>query len=603
MQRRAVSAVSCEATLRVVRIGRPRANANVSNPSQEGVTTSDAAWVAAADRKLRVLGSVSTSRAGTSHAAHDAEEAQRWAEWEAAVEAELRAHRALVAAASSSGSGSGSGDSIGSDSESASTSVRIGDPKLLHPLQVRSFDPLPAASLDWFPPDRYHVSAGVSDSDEAPAALMVHHHVLLPEQVPDSVCCVSRFGSGGFANVPVGAMTERGIPVFTTPSANANAVKEAVVCALMLASRGVLEGAAHARRVISEEGAKRRGHDAVDARLRSDRHLFLGTEVAGKTLGVIGLGNVGSLVARAALDLDMSVIGYDPWLTPDTMLRLPGGQMTRADSLEQLLRGSDYISVHVHYFNVATHHLLNSSNLGLCRPNVHLINFSPARVIDGEAVRDLWDSGRLHGKYVSDFADPHLQGHPRHLVLPHLGALTQEAATTSATSASSAVSDFLSTGAIRQSVNFPAARLERMEESSATGRLCIVVQSNHEPGILGRVNTFLESAGITIETQISATKGEIAYLILDVANVADASTLQAELCLRVRRVVSSRYIDYSSGGAGKRSTYAASRTIWRHEEVPDFEVADWQTATSEGSGCEDNSCTKTGWVETWPDSE
>lgn len=167
------------------------------------------------------------------------------------------------------------------------------------------------------------------------------------------------------------------------------------------------------------------------------------------------------MVVKAALALGMNVVGFDPVLSLDAAWKLPGDRMERANNLEDLLRVSDYITVHVPYIKGATHHLINSTNLTLCKPGVHLLNFARGEIIDGEAVNDMYKRGSLTGKYVSDFADPYLQGNPRHLVLPHLGASTEEAEDNSAAMAADTIKEFLETGSIRNSVNFPQTVLDR----------------------------------------------------------------------------------------------------------------------------------------------
>lgn len=193
----------------------------------------------------------------------------------------------------------------------------------------------------------------------------------------------------------------------------------------------------------------------VSARIEKDKSLFGGVEITGKTLGVIGLGQIGGRVVNAALDLGMSVVGYDPVLSLDAAWMLPGDRMSRAKDLDELLKASDYISVHVPYIKGenGTHHMLNAENMKLCKRNVHLLNFARGEIIDGEAVKKLFDSGAMTGKYVSDFSDPFLMGHPRHVVLPHLGASTEEAEENSAAMAADTIKNFLLTGGLLRCCN------------------------------------------------------------------------------------------------------------------------------------------------------
>ena len=189
----------------------------------------------------------------------------------------------------------------------------------------------------------------------------------------------------------------------------------------------------------------------VSVRIEKDKKMFGGCEIQGKTLGVVGLGQIGGRVVQAALDLGMNVVGFDPVLSLDAAWTLPGDRMTRAKDLNELLKASDYISVHVPYIkgDNGTHHLINSENLKICKPNVNLLNFARGEIIDGAAVKKMYDQGTLTGKYISDFSDPDLMNHPRHLVLPHLGASTEEAEENSAAMAADTIKDFLLTGTDR----------------------------------------------------------------------------------------------------------------------------------------------------------
>jgi len=333
-------------------------------------------------------------------------------------------------------------------------------------------------------------------------------------------------------------MTERGIPVFNTPGANANAVKELVICGLLLASRGIIEGNNHVNTVINTEEAG--DYERVSKRIEADKSMFGGKEIEGKTLGVIGLGAIGSRVVSAALALGMNVIGYDPVLSLDAALQLPGDRMRRVTDLDDIFAEADYITVHVPYIKGVTHHLINSEALSKCKSNVHLLNFARGEIIDGAAVRSGYDTGLLTGKYISDFSDPDLMGHPRHLVLPHLGASTDEAEENSAAMAAQTMMDFLETGTIRNSVNFPTTILAPQKNSSGA-RLCIV--NRNEPGALGEITTFLGSRGLNISQQINTSRGDIAYTVIDFTNQPeDAEAIQAELAKNCSFIISLRFL-------------------------------------------------------------
>lgn len=401
---------------------------------------------------------------------------------------------------------------------------------------VKTFNAISPIGLNKFPKGKYIAAGEVSQLPASPMAIMLRSHQLKVEEVAPTVRCIVRCGAG-VNNIPVPKMTELGIPVFNTPGANANAVKELVVCSLLLASRGILEGNAHVNNVINKE--ENMDYDKIAKRIEKDKAKFVGTEIEGKTLGVVGLGAIGGRVVNAALALGMKVVGFDPVLSLDAAWKLPGDRMTRAESLEDLLRASDYITVHVPYIKNATHHLLNSTNLKICKPGVHLLNFARGEIIDGEAVRDMYNSGALTGKYISDFADPYLQGHAKHLVLPHLGASTEEAEDNSAAMAADTVMDFLETGTIRNSVNFPQTVLDK-KPGHIGGRLCIV--NKNEAGVLGQITTFFGAKKLNIEQQINTSRGEIAYTVLDFGKVEDPAGLQAELAQKCSGIISSRFI-------------------------------------------------------------
>lgn len=401
---------------------------------------------------------------------------------------------------------------------------------------IKTFNAISPIGLQRFPKGKYVVAGEISQLPQSPMAIMLRSHQLKVEEVPSTVRCIVRCGAG-VNNIPVAKMTELGIPVFNTPGANANAVKELVVCGLLLASRGILEGNAHVNNVINVE--EKMDYEKIAKRIEKDKAKFVGTEIEGKTLGVIGLGAIGGRVVNAALALGMKVVGFDPVLSLDAAWKLPGDRMTRADNLDELLKVSDYITVHVPYIKGATHNMLNATNLQLCKPGVHLLNFARGEIIDGEAVRDMYNSGKLTGKYVSDFACPFLSGHPKHLVLPHLGASTEEAEDNSAAMAADTVKDFLETGSIRNSVNFPQTVLEK-KPGHIGGRLCIV--NKNETGVLGQITTYFGSKKVNIEQQINTSRGDIAYTVLDFGKVEDPAGLQEGLAKACSGIISSRFI-------------------------------------------------------------
>jgi len=326
-----------------------------------------------------------------------------------------------------------------------------------------------------------------------------------------------------------------GIPVFNTPGANADAVKELVVCALLLASRGIVEGITHVRDVINveEEGDAER----IATRIEKDKKMFGGCEVAGKTLGVIGLGQIGGRVVDAALGLNMNVVGYDPQLSLDAALKLPGDRMIRAETLEELIKQCDYISIHVPYIPGVTHHLIDRDILAIAKPTLNILNFARGEIVDGAALAEMYESGAMTGKYISDFNDEHLGANPRHIVLPHLGASTAEAEENAAAMAAETIMLFLQTGSIRHSVNFPTTMIGSHDEY----RLCLV--HKNVPGALGSITTFLGSKDINITRQVNNSRGDIAYTVIDMdGEPADPDKLQDELASCFEGMLSSRFI-------------------------------------------------------------
>ena len=402
---------------------------------------------------------------------------------------------------------------------------------------IKTYNAISPVGLNKYPKGKYVVSGNDADLPDPAMGVMLRSQKLKVEDINPEVRAIVRCGAGT-NNIPVAEMTERGIPVFNTPGANANAVKELVVCGLLLASRGIIEGNYHVNNVINveEDG----DYDKISKRIEADKAMFGGCEIEGKTIGVIGLGAIGSKVVTAALGLGMKVIGYDPVLSLEAALQLPGDRMKRVTDLDDLFAESDYISVHVPYIKGVTHHLINHDALQKCKPGVHLLNFARGEIIDGAAVRTGYDSGALTGKYISDFADADLMGHPRHIVLPHLGASTEEAEENSAAMAASTMMDFLETGTIRNSVNFPTTILTPQKNASGA-RLCIV--NRNEPGALGEITTFLGSKGLNISQQINTSRGDIAYTVIDFTNQPDdAEALQLELAKECHYIISLRFL-------------------------------------------------------------
>lgn len=402
---------------------------------------------------------------------------------------------------------------------------------------VKTFNAIAPTGLEKFPQGKYKVAGEESDLPGPPMAIMLRSHKLQVNEVKPTVRAIVRCGAGT-NNIPVKEMGERGIPVFNTPGANANAVKELVVCGLLLASRGILEGANHVKNVINVE--EKGEHEKIATRIEKDKAKFGGSEIQGKTIGVIGLGAIGSRVVNAALGLGMNVVGYDPVLSVDAALALPGDRMVRVTDLNDLFKVSDYISIHVPYIKGVTHHLIDAKALQICKPNVCILNFARGEIVDGAALKAGYDSKMLTGKYISDFTDEALRDDPHLIVLPHLGASTEEAEDNSAAMAAETLMDFLETGTIRNSVNFPTTILAPHVNSSGA-RLTIV--NKNIPGALGEITSFLGSKGVNILQQINTSRDPVAYTVIDLAEIPeDPSGLQEEMAKVCPDVVSSRFI-------------------------------------------------------------
>lgn len=416
---------------------------------------------------------------------------------------------------------------------------------------IQTFNAISEVGLKKYEQGKYKVSGDKAALDDNPMAIMLRSHKLQVEEVSSTVRCIARCGAGT-NNIPVTTMTELGIPVFNTPGANANAVKELVVCSLLLASRGIMEGHIHVNDKINVEEEKDYGK--VSKRIEADKAMFVGQEIAGKTLGVVGLGQIGARVVEAALALGMNVVGYDPALSVDAALMLPGDRLTRYEKLEDLLKVSDYISLHTPYIPGVTHHLLNEQTLALCKPGVHLLNFARGEIVDGHALNQMYQSNKMTGKYLSDFSDPDLMGHPRHLVLPHLGASTGEAEENSAAMAAETIKAYLETGSIRHSVNFPSVSLP-YARGGIEARLCIV--NKNTPGVLGEITSFLGAQQINITQQLNASRGDIAYTVIDMGSLpADPNQLQTDLASTCEGIISSRFLsDPFNTDLGKPGTY------------------------------------------------
>lgn len=362
--------------------------------------------------------------------------------------------------------------------------------------------------LERLPRDRYEVASGMSDPD----AILVRSADMHGMEIPASVLAVARAGAGT-NNVPVAALSRRGVPVFNAPGANANAVKELVIAGLLLGARNVCQAWDFARRL--------QGTDAeIDAATERGKKDFVGIELPGRTLGVIGLGAIGVEVANAAERLGMRVLGYDPQITVQRAWQL-SSTVEQALSLDDLFARCQFVSVHVPLGD-GTRGLVSEPRIRLMPAGGVVLNFSRAPIVDERAVLAALDSGQLRA-YVCDFPSNALKDHRRVVTLPHLGASTAEAEENCAMMVADQLREFLEHGNVRNSVNFPEAVLPRMP-----GAARLAVANANVPNMVGQISTLLAAAGLNIAELLNKSRGEYAYTLIDAEGRVD-DTLLARL--------------------------------------------------------------------------
>lgn len=352
--------------------------------------------------------------------------------------------------------------------------------------------------LERLPRDAYEIASEFT----APDAILLRSHKLTVDEISPSVMAIARAGAG-VNNIPVGDCTNRGIPVFNTPGANANAVKELVIAGMALGSRGILPGIDY----VSTLGEMTDGAE-MSKLLEKEKKRFKGQELYGKTLGVVGLGAIGSLVARAGLDLGMDVVGYDPALSVEAAWRLPSS-VKRMENIASLFARADYISLHLPVLD-ATRGLVNAELLANCKPTTRLLNFAREEIVDNHAIVEALAAGSLN-RYITDFPAPELIGRDDVILMPHIGASTDEAEENCAVMAADQLRDFLENGNIKNSVNFPALALER------TGGTRIAISNNNVPKILGHVLSALADADLNVIDMLNKSRDDVAYNLIDVA--------------------------------------------------------------------------------------
>ena len=371
--------------------------------------------------------------------------------------------------------------------------------------KIQTLNNISRNGLDRLPANLYSVANDVAEPD----ALLLRSADLHGKPLSASIKAVARAGAGT-NNIPVAEFSQRGVPVFNAPGANANAVKELVVAGMLIAARN-LDSA------LAFVGGLDRGdhlHDKVEA----EKKRFVGSELAGKTLGVVGLGAIGVKVANAARALGMRVLGFDPHMTVDGAWAL-SSDVTKAGSLNELYAASDYITFHVP-LNEATRGVFGAAALELVRPGTVVLNFAREGIVDAAALASGLASGRI-GRYVTDFPSADLVGNARVIGLPHLGASTGEAEENCAVMVVDQLREFLENGNVHNAVNFPNTRMAR------TGKARLCIANRNRPNMIGQLSHLLGEAGVNIAQMHNASRGDIAYTLIDLDSAASDALVAA----------------------------------------------------------------------------
>ncbi len=372
--------------------------------------------------------------------------------------------------------------------------------------KILTLNNIAVAGLRRLPRERYETGSEISQPD----AILVRSHDMHDMEIPASVVAVGRDGAG-VNNIPVDAMSKRGVRVFNAPGANANAVKELAVAGMLIAARNLCNARDYVR-ALDLEG------DALETAVEAGKKQFVGFELPGRTLGVIGLGAIGVEVANVALSLGMKVVGFDPQITVRRAWQLSSG-VQQVDTLDRLFKRSDFVSVHVPLVD-ETRGLIDGDRIALMGESGVIVNFARHGIVDDTAVLAALDSGRLHA-YVTDFPVASMLRHPKVVALPHLGASTAEAEENCAIMVAENLKNYLENGNIRFSVNFPEAIMPR---SNATR---ITVANANVPNMVGQISTLLGEAGLNIEDLLNKSVGQFAYTIVDLDGPVPQQTIDS----------------------------------------------------------------------------
>lgn len=387
--------------------------------------------------------------------------------------------------------------------------------------KVRTYNAISSKGLDRLSRNCFEVSSETG----APDAILLRSYKLSTSDIGPSVTAIARAGAG-VNNIPIDACTDRGVVVFNTPGANANAVKELVAAGMLLASRDIVGG----MRFINELAPSLSAED-MGPLMEAKKKQFAGSELQGKTLGVLGLGAIGSLIARLGLDLGMDVVGYDPAISIESAWRLPSS-VRKMDNMQSLFSQSDYVSLHIPVLE-STRGIINADTLSYFKDDACLLNFAREQIVDTSAVVDALEQSTLR-TYVTDFPHPLLRNRQDTILMPHIGASTTEAEENCAIMAADQIKAFLDHGNIKNAVNFPSIELERTTDSRLT------VTNRNAPGTLSHILNVLGDANLNVADLLNKSRGDIAYNLIDLNTAPSALVL--DQIRAVEGVINVRYL-------------------------------------------------------------
>ncbi len=372
--------------------------------------------------------------------------------------------------------------------------------------KIQTLNNISPIGLAKLPADSY----SIADEVESPDAIILRSFKMHEMAIPASLKAVGRAGAG-VNNIPLDKMSAAGVPVFNAPGANANAVKELVIASIFIAARNITEAVKYTEALEGEDAE-------LSKMVEAGKKKYGGFEVPGRTIGVVGLGAIGRMVANTCIDLGMNVIGFDPGLTVDGAWQL-SSSISRANSVEEMLGKVDFLTVHVPLID-ATRDLLNAENIGKMKDTAVVINLARGGITNDEAVCDALDAGKL-GAYVTDFPNNRTKKSAKVIGLPHLGASTGEAEDNCAIMVAEQVKDYLENGNIKNSVNFPNVSMARETPFR------LVVSNANVPNMVGQISTIMADSGLNIHDMINQSRGDIAYTIVDLDTAIPQSVVDS----------------------------------------------------------------------------